>query len=220
MENAEAAYKENKNIFDEQKKILDMSKMTVTDAKYNTRSFPMRAAAANHEVLIQANRQGMMEAFNKVYSKECEDNGQQQIQNTSKKERLGLKRLNKRVSEREVVVTTTDKSGKFAVVEIEEYKRAALAHLTDTEITPEDMTAKETLLNRHTLQIVKALRMGTIHGGTEEKQVERMKQAFMSVGGRPGPIYFLVKDHKEIKEGDSMPATRPVCSARGGPGAL
>ena len=219
LQNAEAAYKESKKVFDEQKKILDMSKMTVTDAKYNIRSFPMRAAAANHEVLIQAQRQGIMEAFNKVYNKECKENGEQKIQNTNNKERLGLKKLNKRVRDREIVVTTTDKSGKFAVVEIEEYKKAALVHLTDREITPEDMASTETLLNRHTLQIVKSLRMGTIHGGTDEKQIERMKQAFTSVGGRPGPIYFLVKDHKGIKEGDSMPATRPVCNARGGPGA-
>ena len=58
-----------------------------------------------------------------------------------------------------------------------------------------------------------------MHGNTEDKQVERIRQAFTSVGGRPGPLYLLVKDHKKIKEGETMPPTRPVCNARGGPGS-
>jgi len=59
--------------------------------------------------------------------------------------------------------------------------------------------------------------MGTIHG--KYGQEDRIKQAFTSVNGKPGPIYFLIKDHKKLKEGETIPPTRPVCSAKGGPGA-
>ena len=47
--------------------------------------------------------------------------------------------------------------------------------------------------------------MGTPHGKTVEKQEDRMRQAFMIVGGRPGPVYFLEKDHKSIEEGSTNP---------------
>ena len=71
----------------------------------------------------------------------------------------------------------------------------------------------EILLNRHALQIVKALRMGSQHGA--HGQEARIRQAYTSVNGKPGPMYFLIKDHKVVKEGKIIPPTRPVCSAKG-----
>ena len=217
---ADITYRNSKTIFDAKKCKLDMSKMAVTDSKYNIRSFPIRAAKVPDEILIQMKKREMLTTFSNTARHTNDKMGNHQKKdNISKEEKVGLRKLNKRVQSGEVVITTTDKSGKFAVVETQLYKEAARIHLNDEEITPERMTETETLLNRYALQIVKALQMGTRHGKTIEKQEERMRQAFMSKGGRPGPVYFLIKDHNSIVEGSSIPPTRPVCNARGGPGA-
>ena len=219
LEEAESNYREKKEIYRKDKGILNMRKLTVTDAKYNTRSDPIRAAAKKEEIKIQAKRQEMMDAFSRTTGAVCDKKGYQKKENISKVEKEGLRKLKQRRNDGEIVITTTDKSGKLAVVETELYKSAVQVHLKDPCITPDEMREKETLLNRHALQIVKALKMGTYHGGTEEKQEDRMNGAFMSVGGRPGPLYVLVKDHKATEEGSQMPPTRPVCNAKGGPGA-
>ena len=49
--------------------------MAVTDTKYNIRSNPIRAAAAESEILIQNKRQIMMKAYEEVKSSHCDDRG-------------------------------------------------------------------------------------------------------------------------------------------------
>ena len=56
-----------------------------------------------------------------------------------------------------------------------------------------------------------------MHG--KNGQVDRVRKAYSSIDAKPGPIYFLIKDHKAVKPGEVIPPTRPVCSAKGGPGS-
>ena len=196
-------YQESKNIYEEETGTLDMTKLTVTDMKYNTRSDPMRAAPVHEEIVIQVKRQEMMNAFQKVQNTICDRKGYQKTENITDSVKEGMKKLNQRRKKGEIVITTTDKSGKLAVIETNLYKQAAAEHLTDPIITPEVMKEKEIELNRHVQQISKALKMGTGHGTTEEKQEVRMHAAQESVGGRPGPIYFLIKDHKATQKRSS-----------------
>ena len=215
MENRK--YAESKKVFNEENGTLDMSKMLVTDTKYNIRSFPPREAIATHEIKIQNRRQKMMHDFNLFRTQQCDRNGKQKTTNITKEQKIGRKRLQERVDKGEVVITLTDKSGKFAIVEKDVYMKAAEVHLNDEEIEPKDVTVIETLLNRHATQMTKCFKMGTRHG--KEGQEERIKQAFTSVNGRPGPLSFLVKDHKGIREGEVIPPLRPLCNAKGGIGA-
>ena len=129
----------------------------------------------------------------------------------------GLSSLQKRVRSGEIVITTTDKSGKYAVVESGLYRHAAAIHLIDREIDMKEVSESELLLNRHASQMVKAFNMGMRHG--KDGQRMRMKQAFTSQGGRPGPVSLLIKDHKPMKEGDRIHPTRLLCVAKGGVGA-
>ena len=50
-------------------------------------------------------------------------------------------------------------------------------------------------MNRHAMQYVRAMNMGTYHG--KEGQQTRMKKAMRSEGAQPGPVQFLIKDHKK-----------------------
>ena len=95
-----------------------------------------------------------MKAYEEVKSSHCDERGHQKIKNTNKSQKEGLRRLNERVKQGEIVVTMTDKSGKFAAVEVNEYRNAAKVHLQDVEITNDEIATKEIIFNRHTLQIV------------------------------------------------------------------
>ena len=46
-----------------------------------------------------------------------------------------------------------------------------------------------------------------------------MHKAYNSIGAKPGVLYFLIKDHKKIKDGETLPPLRGVCSAKNGPGS-
>ena len=210
-------YRERRKIFDPKKRVLDMSKMSVTDTKYNIRSYPIKEANPRDEIYIQGRRLDMLSTFEQFKHRKCKKKGEKRVTNMTAEQEEGRKSLQKRMKEGRIVVTMTDKSGKFAVVDSEMYREAVKVHLQDVEITWKEVSNKEILLSRHAVQLTKAFKMGTKHG--KEGQVDRISQAFTSKGGRPGPLYVLVKDHKKTGEGESMPPTRPVCNARGGPGA-
>ena len=50
-------------------------------------------------------------------------------------------------------------------------------------------------------------------------QEERVHKAYTSKDAKPGVVYFLIKDHKKVKDGDILPPLRQVCSAMSGPGS-
>ena len=116
-----------------------------------------------------------------------------------------------RVKKGEIIITMTDKSGKFAVVTPELYRRAASVHLKDQEVDWNKVAEVEVLVNRFAMQLVKVFDMGSVH-----EQEDRIRQAYRNVDALPGIMYCLIKDHKAVKEGEAIPPTRNVCSARAG----
>ena len=214
MEMMRAIDRETREIFDREKGELNMSKLRVTDAKYNTRSFPPRETNTEDETLLQARRQAVMEDYDEYVRENTNKKGEVKNINMTEDQIEGMKSLNKRWKEGEIIITTTDKSGKYAVVETSLYKEQARIHIQDEEINMKEVEEIEILMNRHTQQLVKALEMGTKHGKFGQKG--RIRKAFRSKGGQPGPVQFMVKDHKQLEEGKNMQPTRLVCSAKGG----
>ena len=217
LEVKEREDKISREVFDTESGTLSMCKERVTDAKYNARSFPPRMASIGDELQIQLCRKEIMNSFAQVRREICDKTGKQQNSNLSDFQQEGKDSLQEKVRSGEIVVTLTDKSGKLAVVEPDLYRRAASVHIKDREVPWQEVSEVETLLNRHSMQLIKALSMGTKHG--KNGQVDRVRKAYTSKDAKPGPIYFLVKDHKAVKPGESIPPTRPVCSAKGGPGS-
>ena len=215
LESMKEEERKERQIFNKESGELSMSKLRVTDAKYNTRSFLPRETENEDEILIQARRLNVLSTFNEYMHRASDKRGERNNINMTKEQIQGKKSLLKRAREGELVITTTDKSGKFAVVETSIYKESANIHLNDEEITMKEVEDTETLMNRHASQIVKSLNMGTRHG--KDGQVDRIRKAFRSVGAQPGPVQFLIKDHKKIEVGKQIPPTRQVCSAKGGP---
>ena len=129
------------------------------------------------------------------------------------RERRGKKSVKKRVSNKEIVLATSDKSGKYVVTTPEIYKYAARKHVDkDQEVKWEDVKKTETLLNRYTIHLADSFGMGENHS-----EVDRIHKALKSTGNAPPPLDISFKDHKVTEIGEPCPSTRPVCRAKEGP---
>ena len=142
----------------------------------------------------------------------CDEGGVQES-NLTKEERVGLKTLKKRVGEGEIVVCSTDKSSRFAVMTMEEYILAGQKHVgKDREVDMEFVGDNEKIINGHISMLLKTFMVGATwsHEG-------RHRATKINNGLAVSPMYLLYKDHKNwTVEMGGVPPTRPVCSAGGG----
>ena len=125
----------------------------------------------------------------------------------------GLKSLCKRVSESELVVVPTDKTGKFCVMSRETYVKCGMVHCKkDLEIPFEDLTSTQKDLNGNTSMLVKIFRMGSTWD-----QVGRVRETVLNHSLEVCPLSLLYKDHKgwDLESG-KIPPTRPLASGNRG----
>ena len=120
---------------------------------------------------------------------------------------MGKMKLLKRVEAGEGVITSTDKSGKLVIMPMEMYVKMGEVHTAkDREILEEEVTRIQQDLNKHARWILKIFGVGEGHGSNN---VNRITSAFTTLAEDVPILSLLVKDHKEVKEGDVM-VTRPV----------
>ena len=205
--------KEASKLYNRETGSVTMSNVRVTDLPTVTRLFPPRPAGGGNEIKIQEPASLAKEAFTQYRGKFCDKDGNLKESNLSKVQLAGKKRLMKRVKDKEIIVATTDKSGKYVLTTPEIYKYAAYKHTEkDIEVGWEDVKSTETFLTRHTIQLADSLRMGVSHD-----QVDRIHSALKSEDNPPPPMLIMFKDHKETKPGEPCPQSRSVCSAKEGP---
>ena len=88
--------------------------------------------------------------------------------NLTEEEARGLEKLKKRVKEGELVVVKTDKSGKFSIMSLTEYKRAGEVHtIKDKEVTVEFLLKNQRRINGHLSMLLKTFMVGKSHGHYE-----------------------------------------------------
>ena len=81
--------------------------------------------------------------------------GGAQKSNLNEAERRGLKSLRKRVSDSEIVIVPTDKSGRFAVMSLATYELAGQAHTNKNEVIPfSKVKSTQTELNGHVVSML------------------------------------------------------------------
>ena len=102
-------------MFDSEKGRVNLSNYGVTDVLTVTRLFPPRPAGGNREMKIQEQCNLAREAFDEYRRKKCDDKGNFKAHNLSIADRVGKIRLRRRVKRKEIVISTTDKSGKFVI---------------------------------------------------------------------------------------------------------
>ena len=166
------------------------------------------------EVVIERTKEKLLETVKEYKSKHCNQKGEIQNSNLSAAEKLQLKSLKKDIKDKNIVIFTTDKSGKFTVDSPKNYEKALMKHTTkDEELIEEDKVRKiENKMNQHLKQLSKMFKVGE-----NNDHEHRIAGANTSTNTEAPPLYGLRKDHKETKNEIEGPPVRPVCGAKEAP---
>ena len=141
-----------------------------------------------------------------VETKEAIENTNNKGQNLDKDLRDGVKSLKKRSKDGELVITETDKSGKFCVFSMEEYMKAGEVHTrNDEKIDEKELKKVQNTLNATCSMFLKVFRVGE-----NSDHVERHRTNHINQSVNPSAMRLTLKDHKGLEN----IKTRPLC----GPG--
>ena len=138
-----------RQIYDTKARRFDDRKRRVTDLKECARVTLPRPLDTKHEALIEMRRGTNERIYSEYRKEECNKKGDVRG-NLTEEEKDGLKSLQKRMKNQEIVILKTDKSGKMCVVTREEYIRMGQEHTgKDAEIDRKTIIEKEKQLNGH-----------------------------------------------------------------------
>ncbi|MCP3849452.1 MAG: hypothetical protein GY694_04320, partial [Gammaproteobacteria bacterium] len=195
-------------------KTLAYNNLRATDFPTVTRLMEPEVASIGKEVIMEDTKEKLMECVRKYRHEHCSKKGEIKMDNLSTDERQGLKEAQKEIKSKNIVVFTTDKSGKFSVDTPENYRMAMEQHTQkDTEVTESDKEKKvENTMNHHMRQFNKMFKVGSSH-----RHEDRITGATMSTNIPAPPMYGLRKDHKNYTDEKEGPPVRPVCGATEAP---
>ena len=191
--------------FDDSTRTLHLGGKRVTDYRQNSKVHLPGPLGPVPEANMALRKAKYLEVFQDHLDKNCRKGCQEQ--NLSKSQQAGLKSLQKRIKEGDLVVLQTDKTGSFAACSPQAYRDMGLEHVGNhKEISWDKAAATQRTLNGHTSMWIKMAGLGQELG-----QVDRMRETFLNKSVQVPPMYLLLKDQKKVPEG-SLPKTRPVVS--------
>ena len=139
-------------------------------------------------------------------SKNCKEGGKQ-VSNFSQSQWRGLISLRKRVTEGEIVILPTDKSGRLAIMTRDSYRAAGLHHTRkDKEVGWGEIKESQKEINGYVSMMIKVFKIGGSwrHG-------QRVRETMLGESLSICPMSLLFKDHKGWSASDgTIPPTRPV----------
>ena len=175
----------------------------------NRRITVPEAGSMNSKEIVYANLKSRIDVVTQDFIQQrCDEKGNIKEQNVDKDILMGMKSLRRRVEEKELLVIPTDKSSMLSVNTVENYVDSMEAHVSkDTIISIEDKKHTEDVLNGHTIQLGRILRVGENHG-----HESRVKSALLNKSCHVPIMFGLAKNHKVTEPGQPVPH-RPVCGA-------
>ena len=112
-----------------------MTRKNIHDVRQKTRIKLLEPLKANLETKIASR----LDKYREVVGEYIADTAENKVEggsNLTRKERTGLKRLQERIRDGQIVVTETDQTDKLVVVEMDEYLRMGEKHISkDKEIS-------------------------------------------------------------------------------------
>ena len=125
--------------------------------------------------------------------------------NLTKQQKQGLKKLRRRIKNKEIVCYQTDKSGSISVDTPSNYVDSMKPHLEGTiPSSEEEYNKTEKLINAHMTNWCRIMSFD-----------KKVSSNFITENNEIPPLYGLRKDHKEVPTGEEEkgPPQRPVCGA-------
>ena len=112
----------------------------------------------------------------------------------TRKERNGLRSLQRKIKEGKIIVLRTDKSSKLAVTDLDTYIEMGKKHTkNDKEIELEDIEEIEKVINGHTAMFIKMTGMGDSWG-----HGPRMRNSKITRSKNTASMFLQLKDHKKV----------------------
>ena len=200
-------------------KVLDLGKLKATDYKYNKHVFLPRNETTEKEALHEVRRVAMLDIFRKSLGEKQtgkhrkKEDDEKVKSNLTKSELAGMKSLQKRVQNNEIIITETDKSRKFCVMTVEQYYSAGQKHTkNDMKVSCDQVKSIQKFVNDHSAWLRKIFGLGASWG-----HEDRLNSSMTDRGEVVAPLYLLIKDHKGWSFEDGVPPpSRPVCSGNKG----
>ena len=200
----------NKSVPD---KTLNYATLRATDIPTVARLCPPRPSTIGKEKILDNIKDKLLNTVSEYQRKHCDNKGRIKDQNITEAEGKAIKSVKKRITGKEIVVSTTDKSGRFTVDTPGNYQDAVMLHtVNDIEIETERVRQIENRMNQHMKLFNKMFKVGSEH--QHEKRVE---MATHSTNTPAPPMYGLRKDHKATEDAIKGPPVRPVCGANQAP---
>ena len=198
-----------REIYDPENETVDLRKRMATDVKTNQRVFLPQPRPAREEAELMVRTERLERIVSKYMEENCNEKGEIIETNITNQQKRGLKKLLKRVKEGEIVVTTTDKSGKLCVCSWDNYINQGRKHINgDREVKWKEIKDIQKRVTSHARVLVKVFNIGEEWGEMNQK---RINGAYSTEAGIVPVLSTMVKDHKPLEGKD--PKTRPVCSA-------
>ena len=198
---------------------INLNNRRPTDYKHNKRIILPRPATTDIEFECEKRRRYYLRTFStfkkkeekketKTETKENKSKDGLKYDNLTESEMKGLKSLKKRVSNGEVVITTTDKSGRMAILTQEQYIKSGQCHTDkDEKLDWGRIQYIQNQVNSHTWWF------SSILGNAINTDSARMGKNIQELSSQIPEMSLLIKDHKEWKEDDNKPIpSRPVLS--------
>ena len=156
-------------------KVFKYSKRRVTDLPENNRVTLPKETTPKIENELGMLREIVMREFHKLKGELEEDEKRRKVpvekrknqegRNLTKQQREGLKKLKKRIGDKEVIVLKTDKSGKITLADREKYlAMGRKLNEKDKKIKKEELRIMERKINEHCKMWTKITNAGEAHG--------------------------------------------------------
>ena len=203
-----------KRIYDRENNTMDFTKARVTDMNTCKRIHMPRPASQEKEIILGNMKQKLLEFTDSYIESNCNERGFPNRRNLNIAEERGKRSLTAKCRSGEIIVQPTDKSKRLAVMDKEAYAYSMETHVEgDATLTWNEQEKIEQVLNGHTLQFGRILRVGQKWGA---EHVRRIHSALRSRNALRPPLYGLAKDHKDLVQSEwgDIPPQRPVCGAQ------
>ena len=194
-------------------KSLNYAAMRATDIPTVARLCPPAPSTIKKEKVLEAVKDRLLDTVSKYQNQYCNKSGKIKNQNISKSEENTIKEVKENIKNKDIVVFTTDKSGRFTVDTPKNYTEAVMKHTrNDVQIETERVKQIENKMNQHMKQFNKMFKVGSEH-----EHERRVEMATHSTNTPAPPLYGLRKDHKVTENVIEGPPVRPVCGANQAP---
>ena len=173
-------------VYNLKSKSLDLGNLRATDYKHNKLTYMPRNCKVDRESLHESRRVEMNRVFDRIVKDNVDDS------NLSRDELDGIASLKKRVKDGSLIVATTDKSKKFALLTREQYIKSGEIHTQkDIEISHSQVKRIQNTVNDHTWWLSEITNCGQ-----NIDHHKRMNINLSDNGEQVCSMNLLLKDHK------------------------